>query len=84
MGATRTYLTGFSHRVSHDEYVTIGEAAGLEQEVRDELDKSNMTEMETKGIEILGEGKPLWMRPSHDGLRVWIDAGGHVVDDTYS
>lgn len=78
IGATRTYLTGFSHEVSHEEYVTITEAVGGEVK-----SKSDLTESEKTGLGLVqGEGR-LWVRPAHDGLRLFINGDGTVDDETY-
>ncbi|OJA07623.1 hypothetical protein AZE42_01128 [Rhizopogon vesiculosus] len=75
----RTYLTGFSHDVSHDEYITVGKAAGGEGPI----DTGNMSTTERRGVKRIGEGNPVWIRPSHDGLRVFISNDGSVRDETY-
>lgn len=75
----RTYLTGFSHDISHDEYVTIGKAAGGESP----RDTTRMSIMERRGTEMIREGKPAWIRPSHDGLRVFVSSDDSVIDETY-
>lgn len=78
--ASRTYLTGFSHDVAHDEYVAIGEAVtrgGTEKDV--EL----LTETEKYGLALVKEGARLWLRPAHDGLRVFVASDGRVWDETY-
>ena len=82
LGAIRTYLTGFGHEVSHDEYVTLGEVAGG-RFVSEEAKMSQMTEVERRGIKVIGEGTPLWVRPAHDGLRVFLSCGGGVRDESY-
>ncbi|EEB92263.1 hypothetical protein MPER_09254 [Moniliophthora perniciosa FA553] len=76
IGAQRTYILGFSHAVSHDEYVTITEVLG-----GDTKDESSLSAIEKKGIELLGSGEAMWMRPAHDGLRVFIDE--RLRDETY-
>ena len=73
--AGRTYLTGFGHYVSHDEYVAIGEVVGGAQ-------REAETENERAGAELIGAGMPVWMRPAHDGLRIFVGPSG-VTDDTY-
>jgi len=73
--AGRTYLTGFGHYVTHDEYVAIGEEVGGAQ-------REAETENERRGAELIGAGKPVWMRPAHDGLRVFVRPRG-VADETY-
>lgn len=75
----RTYMTGFSHDISHDEYVTIGKAAGGDGPKA----TINMSVMELRGTEMIREGKPVWIRPSHDGLRVFISRDDKVIDETY-
>ncbi|KAH7883855.1 beta-lactamase-like protein [Phlebopus sp. FC_14] len=83
LNAKRNYLTGFGHEVSHDEYVTIGEAVE-EEEVRD---MAVMTVRERNGVKLIREGRKAeerhWVRPSHDGLRVFISTDGSVRDETY-
>ncbi|KAJ3772840.1 beta-lactamase-like protein [Lentinula raphanica] len=79
IGAIRTYILGFSHMVSHDEYVTITEAVeGVKAK-----DEDALTENEKKGLGVIGSGEPVWIRPAHDGLRVIIE-GDVVRDDTYA
>ncbi|KAF8640384.1 hypothetical protein AX17_000054 [Amanita inopinata Kibby_2008] len=75
IGASRTYLTGFSHEVSHEEYVTIGEMVGGQAK-----DRAELTEMEKIGAEMVGGGKQIWLRPGHDGLRVLIGNGGSLAN----
>jgi phosphoribosyl 1,2-cyclic phosphodiesterase len=76
--ASRTYLTGFSHDVAHDEYVTIGEAiGGVEKGV------GGLTETENSGLSLVKDGANLWLRPAHDGLRVFVESDGSVRDETY-
>ncbi|KAG1754993.1 beta-lactamase-like protein [Suillus paluster] len=67
----RTYMTGFSHDISHDEYVTIGKAAGGDSP----RDTTSMSVTERRG--------PVWIRPSHDGLRVFVSSDDSVKDETY-
>ncbi|KIJ68691.1 hypothetical protein HYDPIDRAFT_24946 [Hydnomerulius pinastri MD-312] len=95
VGARRSYMIGFSHEVSHEEYVTIGKAAGEEE---DDLGSGlggtgvvengkMLSEFERQGVEMMREGKTAgkghWIRPSHDGLRVFISSDGSVRDETY-
>jgi phosphoribosyl 1,2-cyclic phosphodiesterase len=75
INAQRTYLTGFGHEVSHDEYVTVGEYVG--GKVID-----NPTVKEKYCIDLLDEGKNIWLRPSHDGLRIEATDEG-VRDNSY-
>lgn len=81
IGAQRTYLTGFSHRISHEEYVTITEAVGGKS-----LEGVVLTEIERKGMEMIAatetDARPIWIRPAHDGLRIVLSRKG-VVDETY-
>ncbi|THU88452.1 hypothetical protein K435DRAFT_761824 [Dendrothele bispora CBS 962.96] len=84
IGAQRTYLTGFAHKVSHEEYVTITKAVGdASAKARDEEATAELTETEKEGLDIIEEGKQVWVRPAHDGLRVFIDGEGRVRDETY-
>jgi hypothetical protein len=75
IGAKRTYLLGFSHEVAHDEYVGILQAIGGEP-------PADPTENELKGLGMIGEGDPIWVRPAHDGLKIEISPE-QVRDLTY-
>jgi phosphoribosyl 1,2-cyclic phosphodiesterase len=75
INAQRTYLTGFGHEVSHDEYVTVGENVG--GKVID-----NPTVKEKYCIDLLDKGQNIWLRPSHDGLRIEVSGEG-VKDNSY-
>jgi hypothetical protein len=77
INAQRTYLTGFGHEVAHDEYVTIGEYVGGKA-------VDNPTVKEKYCMDLIDEGKCIWLRPSHDGLRFEVSRGGIVRDNTYS
>jgi hypothetical protein len=79
VGASRTYLTGFGHEVMHEEYVTIGEVVGGAVK-----DVEQLTETAKKGLALIQEGRSLWLRPAHDGLRVFVEADGDVCDETYA
>lgn len=81
MGIKRTYCTGFSHDVSNDEYETIFQS--LENKSVN-LGSAKLTKHERRGIDLVEEGLPLWMRPAFDGLRLWISAEGEVKDEGYS
>jgi hypothetical protein len=76
INAQRTYLTGFAHEVSHDEYVTVGEYVGGKA-------VDNPTEKEKKCIDVIDEGRRIWVRPSHDGLRFEVSRSGIVRDNSY-
>ncbi|KAI0095269.1 beta-lactamase-like protein [Irpex rosettiformis] len=78
MGAQRTYLTGFGHEVSHDEYVTILEAVGGRKKFDHPL-----TSVERQGLALIEEGKPIWVRPTYDGLRVLVSEDLKARDDKY-
>ncbi|OBZ79141.1 hypothetical protein A0H81_00457 [Grifola frondosa] len=78
MGAQRTYMIGFSHEVSHEEYVTLTKAVGGKVP---HLEK--ITEVERRGLDSIGEGAPIWVRPSFDGLRVFVSEDGSVRDEEY-
>ena len=78
LGAQRTYLTGFGHEVSHDEYVTIGEVVGGK-----EVQNANLSSVERRGISLLDKGRSIWLRPAHDGLQVVVADNRKVKDSTY-
>jgi len=99
VAARRTYLTGFSHKVSHDEYVTLSEfiqrgGNGIT------TDTPRLTARVHEGLALIQKyygdlllphqqaminmGKEgIWLRPAHDGLRVFISAEGVISDETY-
>lgn len=84
VGASKTYLTGFSHEVSHEEYVKLGEIIGGAP-----YDEELLSENEREGLKLIGSGEDMWLRPAHDGLRITVRVGrdGHVEkieDETYS
>jgi hypothetical protein len=76
INAKRTYLTGFAHEVSHDEYVTLGEYVGGKV-------VENPTDKERHCMDFVDEGNDIWLRPSHDGLRIEISCEGTVTDNSY-
>ena len=76
INAKRTYLTGFAHEVSHDEYVNLGEYVGGKV-------IENPTDREKECIDLMDEGQDIWLRPSHDGLRIGISCEGAVADNSY-
>ena len=79
MGAERTYLTGFGHEVSHEEYVTITEAvSGGNIKYHAQL-----TAVEKQGLEMIPEGRATWVRPAFDGLRVFVSEDLKVRDEEY-
>ncbi|KAN0124941.1 Beta-lactamase-like protein [Russula decolorans] len=76
INAQRTYLTGFAHEVSHDEYVTVGKYVGGKA-------VDNPTVKEKYCIDMIDEGRRIWLRPSHDGLRFEVSRSGIVRDNSY-
>lgn len=80
IGASRTYLTGFGHEVSHEEYVTITEYVGMGETAS----KRPLSDVEKEGIQLV-QGGPhgIWVRPAHDGLKVVVAGTGSVVDTSY-
>ena len=74
IGARRSYMTGFNHDLSQEEYVRIGEGVGEGKAVRE-------------GIAMMREaleGEVHWVRPAHDGLRVFLGRDGRVWDETFT
>lgn len=80
IGTRRSYLTGFNHDVSHEEYVRIGEGVGVGGEREESGNVGKGIEMMREGL----EGEVHWIRPAHDGLRAVILPDGRVYDDTYT
>lgn len=81
MGTKRTYCTGFGHEVSNEEYETIFQSL---EGIGKRVDSAKLSNHERRGIELVDEGLPLWIRPAFDGLRVWISADGDVKDEGYT
>lgn len=79
MGAQRTYLTGFGHEVSHEEYKRVLEAVGGK-----EIPVTERSASEEKCLEFIQEGKELWVRPAFDGLRVFVNGDGEAKDEAYN
>lgn len=75
----RTYLVGFSHDVTHSKWEEIGKylnsADGILPEPRDLVVKS--------ALALVPKGPPIWVMPAYDGLRLFIDDKGKVLEDTY-
>ena len=93
VAARRTYLTGFSHRVSHDEYVTLGKVIRQGRNVV-AVDMPQSSARVREGLELIkayyagpeqkaSETEGIWLRPAHDGLRVFVSPDGVVNDETY-
>jgi hypothetical protein len=76
INAQRTYLIGFGHEVSHDEYLTVGEYVGGKG-------VDNPTLKEKYCMDMIDEGRRVWLRPSHDGLRFEVSRTGIVRDNSY-
>lgn len=78
MGAQRTYLTGFGHEVSHDEYVTIGQAVGGKTKK-----EAQLTPTEKAALALVPPGEPIWVRPAFDGLQVYVSDDKQARDEEY-
>ena len=75
----RTYLLGFTHEVSHEEYETMLKAVGGRHVPREEL-----TEVVKEGMDTLDlEGERIWIRPAFDGLQIFVSEQGEVRDNGY-
>ena len=79
MGAKRNYLTGFSHEVSHEEYVTILEQTGSGKADFPQDQSDNVA----KALRLVEQGEDFWARPAYDGLRITVSEDGDVSDDSY-
>ncbi|CCM00313.1 uncharacterized protein FIBRA_02343 [Fibroporia radiculosa] len=78
MNAQRTYLLGFTHDLAHDDFVTIGEAAGGKK-----LEDAGLSLIERHGLSSIQEDRTIWTRPAYDGLRVFVSEEGLVRDECY-
>ncbi len=82
MGATRSYITGMCHDVSHEEFEEIlsgleGPSLATTTTAAAPPASSNVVR---QGQNLVGEGKPLWARPAYDGLRLVVTSDGTVAD----
>lgn len=74
-GKLRTYLVGFCHDVTHAQWEEIGRCL---KDASGRLDDPVVT----SAIELVPKGRPTWMMPAYDGLRLRIDEEGKVLEDT--
>ncbi|KAI5123712.1 hypothetical protein M0805_000306 [Coniferiporia weirii] len=73
--ARRSYLVGFTHDLTHEDYAEILQAIG---EVSVSI--SDASETVRGALEVMSEGEPQWVRPAYDGLRMFISPDGSVVE----
>ncbi|KAG8890827.1 hypothetical protein FRB98_004872 [Tulasnella sp. 332] len=71
ISAHRNYMTGITHPLSHDQWVSIGEHL----ESGSESDKPELKEV----LDLISEGPPVWFRPAFDGLRLMIPEAGEPI-----
>ena len=76
--ARRTYLTGFGHEVSHEDYTSILEFAEGRKTSAVAQRRPNVRE----GIQLVGKDPVPWSRPAFDGLKVVVRSGD--IGDSYS
>ncbi len=77
--ARRTYLLGFSHEVSHEEYETMLSAVGGR-----DVPQKELTEAVKAGLDTLDlAGAKVWVRPALDGLQVFVSEKGQARDNEY-
>lgn len=74
----RTYLTGLGHEIMYDEYVRVGEILG-----GCEVGQECLTDGEKECLGVIEEDEELWIRPAHDGLRVWVGDDDNVRDESH-
>ncbi|THH11772.1 hypothetical protein EW145_g440 [Phellinidium pouzarii] len=67
LGASRSYLVGFTHDMTHDDYTEIFQSVG-------EVKGGASTDIVRRAMDIAGDGEPQWVRPAYDGLRLLISA----------
>ncbi|KAK7049089.1 beta-lactamase-like protein [Favolaschia claudopus] len=77
IGAQRTYLTGFCHEATHEEFVTITSVVGGAVQR-----PSSLSKKEARALATIEPGNPVWVRPAYDGLRVVINPDRTVNDGT--
>ncbi|KAI1797581.1 beta-lactamase-like protein [Ganoderma leucocontextum] len=77
--AHKTYLLGFSHEVSHEEYETMLRAVGGRR-----VPPKELTEVVRAGLDTLDlAGEKVWIRPAFDGLQVFVSEKGQARDNEY-
>ena len=77
IGAVRSYCVGFGHEVPHVAYENIfGAVDGPE-------DRDRLTATERRGIGMIEQGEPIWIRPAYDGLQITAFGDGMVEDNGY-
>lgn len=73
LAARRSYLVGFTHDLTHEEYSEILEAVSGEKDVT-----TTTSEAVQRAVELVkGEGSH-WVQPAYDGLRVVVTPSGDV------
>ena len=76
LGAKRSYLTGFGHEVTHEEYTEILTAIGNPSKLL-----PGSSENIEAGLKLVGEGKEQYVRPAYDGMRIFVSVEGNIRDD---
>ncbi|CUA72366.1 Putative hydrolase C777,06c [Schizosaccharomyces pombe 972h-] [Rhizoctonia solani] len=79
VNAHRTYMVGFSHRITHDDWNIIGDyLEGMDLDDK-QLERPNVG----AAIRILPQrDEPVWIRPAYDGLRLFGNKEG-VWEDSF-
>lgn len=75
-GAQRSYLIGFTHDLTHDEFTEVLRF------IEEKRDVSNASVAVRKAIELIEGDESQWVRPSYDGLRLFISPDGSVREDS--
>ena len=78
MDAQRTYWTGFSHELTHEDWVAIGEALGGRTDI-----KEGLRPVARMALEKVEGSDSFWVRPSFDGLKISISRDGDIRDGEY-
>ncbi|OCB85204.1 developmentally regulated GTP-binding protein [Sanghuangporus baumii] len=73
--ARRSYLVGFTHDMTHEEY------AEVLRSLEGEQDLSNVTPEVRHAIKLIKGDEKQWVRPAFDGLRIFISPDGLVAED---
>lgn len=75
--AQRSYLVGFTHDLSHEEYTEI-----LRSMSGDNVDLESASKLVLEAVELV-KGEPQWTRPAYDGLRVFVSENGTIRESGY-
>lgn len=78
VNAKRAYMTGLTHDLTHDEWVTVGEVLGGDLAIAPE---GRVKEAIQRVDSVVAGDKDTWIRPAYDGLRLRLQNGQLLDED---